>query len=93
YRPYQTILFEITYLILKYITELAYFVIFSVSFGGPTLYKNPFYISPNQEICALEKEKKTAGKYTKKVKAKMRRKMHELLNPIEPNEFADLWND
>ncbi|CAL9205207.1 unnamed protein product, partial [Musa hybrid cultivar] len=92
YRPYQIVLFEITYLVLKYITELAYFI-FGASFRGPTLYENSFYISPNQEICALEKKKKTAGKYTKKVKAKMRRKMHEPLNPLEPNEFADLWND
>ncbi|KAG7953649.1 hypothetical protein I3843_12G119800 [Carya illinoinensis] len=63
--------------------------IFSGSFGGPTLYENPFYISPNQ-IRALEKRKK-AGKYAKKVKAKTRRKMHELSNPLESDEFADMW--
>ncbi|CAD5175707.1 ribosome biogenesis protein BRX1 homolog 1-like [Musa acuminata AAA Group] len=65
--------------------------IFGSSFGGPTFYENPFYISPNQ-IRALEKKKK-AGKYSKKVKAKKRRKMHELSNPLEPDEFADLWKD
>ncbi|URD95172.1 ribosome biogenesis protein BRX1 [Musa troglodytarum] len=64
--------------------------IFGSSFGGPTFYENPFYISPNQ-IRALEKKK--AGKYSKKVKAKTRRKMHELSNPLEPDEFADLWKD
>ncbi|CAA6675485.1 unnamed protein product [Spirodela intermedia] len=65
--------------------------IFGGSFGGPTLYENPFYISPNQ-IRALEKKKK-AGKYATKVKAKTRRKMHELENPLEPDEFADLWRE
>ncbi|PKU85385.1 ribosome biogenesis protein BRX1 homolog 2 isoform X2 [Dendrobium catenatum] len=65
--------------------------IFGGSFGGPTLYSNPLYISPNQ-IRAMEKRKK-AGKYVKKVKAKTRRKMHELENPLEPDEFADLWKE
>lgn len=63
--------------------------IFGGSFGGPTLYENPFYVSPNQ-IRALEKRKK-AGKYAKKVKAKVRRKMHEMENTLEPDEFAELW--
>ncbi|KAG4925983.1 hypothetical protein JHK87_051523 [Glycine soja] len=65
--------------------------IFGGSFGGPTLYENPLYVSPNQ-IRALEKKKK-AGKFAKKVKAKTRRKMHEMSNPLEPDEFADMWKD
>lgn len=65
--------------------------IFGGSFGGPTLYENPFYVSPNQ-IRALQKKQKT-GKYAKKVKAKTRRKMHELSNPLEPDEFADMWKE
>ncbi|KAK9085188.1 hypothetical protein Sjap_025599 [Stephania japonica] len=65
--------------------------IFGGSFGGPTLYENPFYISPNQ-IRAMEKKQK-AGKFVKKVKAKTRRKMHEQLNPLEPDEFSDLWKE
>ncbi|KAJ4886540.1 Ribosomal RNA processing Brix domain protein [Raphanus sativus] len=65
--------------------------IFGGSFGGPTLYENPFYVSPNQ-IRALEKRNK-AGKFAKKIKAKTRRKMHELSNPLEPDEFADMWKD
>ncbi|XP_052178375.1 ribosome biogenesis protein BRX1 homolog 1-like isoform X1 [Diospyros lotus] len=65
--------------------------IFGGSFGGPTLYENPFYVSPNQ-IRALEKRQK-AGKFAKKVKAKTRRKMHELSNPLEPDEFADMWKE
>lgn len=65
--------------------------IFAGSFGGPTLYENPYFISPNQ-IRALDKKKK-AGKFAKKVKAKTRRKMHELSNPLEPDEFADMWKE
>ncbi|XP_050208137.1 ribosome biogenesis protein BRX1 homolog 2-like [Mercurialis annua] len=65
--------------------------IFGGSFGGPTLYENPFYISPNQ-IRAMEKRKK-AGKFEKKVKAKTRRKMHEMSNPLEPDEFAEMWRE
>ncbi|KAG6487124.1 ribosome biogenesis protein BRX1 homolog 1-like [Zingiber officinale] len=65
--------------------------IFGGTFGGPTLYENPYYVSPNQ-IRAMAKRKK-AGKYTKKLKAKMRRKLHEEANPLEPDEFADLWKE
>ncbi|RWR77230.1 Brix domain-containing protein [Cinnamomum micranthum f. kanehirae] len=65
--------------------------IFGGSFGGPTLYVNPFYVSPNQ-IRALEKKKK-GGKYAKKIKAKTKRKLHAAENQLEPNEFADLWKD
>ncbi|KAI3466130.1 hypothetical protein Pfo_022793 [Paulownia fortunei] len=65
--------------------------VFGGSFGGPTLYENPYYVSPNQ-IRSLEKRQK-AGKYAKKVKAKTRRKMHELENPLEIDEFADMWKE
>ncbi|KAI5649307.1 hypothetical protein M9H77_35312 [Catharanthus roseus] len=65
--------------------------IFGGSFGGPTLYENPFYISPNQ-IRSLEKRQK-AGKYAKKVKAKTRRKMHEMANPLEVDELAHMWDE
>lgn len=44
------------------------------------------------QIRALDKKKK-AGKYAKKVKAKTRRKMHELSNQLEPDEFADMWKE
>ncbi|XP_024398120.1 ribosome biogenesis protein BRX1 homolog 1 [Physcomitrium patens] len=64
--------------------------IFSASFGGQTLYENPFYVSPNAER-SLEKRKK-AGKYQKKVKAKQRRKTWESANQLEPSELADVWD-
>ncbi|KAL8140476.1 hypothetical protein V2J09_006497 [Rumex salicifolius] len=43
-------------------------------------------------IRALEKKQK-AVKYVKKVKAKARRKMEELSNNIERDEFADKWEE
>ncbi|XWS10600.1 hypothetical protein CRYUN_Cryun38cG0010300 [Craigia yunnanensis] len=57
--------------------------IFAGSFEGPTLYENPFSVSPNQKV----------GKYAKKVKAKTRRKMHELSNQLEPDKFADVGRE
>ncbi|KAG0577517.1 hypothetical protein KC19_5G162400 [Ceratodon purpureus] len=65
--------------------------IFSGSFGGQTLFENPFYISPNAER-SLDKKKK-AGKYQKKVKAKQRRKTYESVNQLEPSELADVWDE
>lgn len=65
--------------------------IFGESFGGQTLYENPFYVSPNK-IRSMEKKQK-AGRYAKKVKAKTKRKMHELSNPMEVDEFADMWKE
>lgn len=44
------------------------------------------------QIRALEKKKK-AGHYVKKVKAKTRRKMHELDNPLEADEFSEMWKE
>lgn len=44
------------------------------------------------QIRALEKKQK-AGKYAKKIKAKTRRKMHELENPLQVDELAHMWNE
>ncbi|KAF2284982.1 hypothetical protein GH714_034019 [Hevea brasiliensis] len=73
--------------------------IFGGSFGGPTLYEIHYtyhLTSPFRVYCfqirALEKRQK-AGKYATKVKAKKRRKMHEMSNPLEPDEFADMWRE
>ncbi|XP_019153856.1 PREDICTED: ribosome biogenesis protein BRX1 homolog [Ipomoea nil] len=49
--------------------------IFGGSFGGSTLYENPFYVSPNQ-VRSLEKKQK-AGRYAKKVKAKTFKRSEE----------------
>ena len=51
-----------------------------------------FFFNFARQIRALEKRNK-AGKFAKKIKAKRRKKMHELSNPLEPDEFADMWKD
>lgn len=50
------------------------------------------FFLPWPQIRALEKKQK-AGKFAKKVKAKKRRKVHELANQLERDEFADLWKE
>lgn len=65
--------------------------IFSGSFGGQTLFENPFYVSPNAERSQAKRKK--AGKYQKKVKAKQRRKTYEADNQLEPSELADVWDE
>jgi ribosome biogenesis protein BRX1 len=39
------------------------------------------------------REAEKVGKYTKKVKAKVRRKIHEMKNTLEPDEFAIMWKE
>eukprot|EP00897_Mesotaenium_endlicherianum_P006982 jgi/Mesen1/6311/ME000325S05449 len=63
--------------------------VFAGSFGGATLFENPFYVSPNTVRANIKRAK--AGKYASKVKAKQRRKQHQGAFPAEADEFADLW--
>lgn len=49
-------------------------------------------LSSVSQIRALEKKKKS-GKFAQKVKAKTRRRMHEMSNPLEQDEFADMWKE
>ncbi|KAF3581167.1 hypothetical protein DY000_02030496 [Brassica cretica] len=39
------------------------------------------------------RKRNKAENFAKKIKAKARRKMHELSNPLEPDEFANMWKD
>ncbi|PNH10674.1 Ribosome biogenesis protein BRX1 [Tetrabaena socialis] len=54
--------------------------IFSGSFGGPTIYDNPSYTSPNAVRSALKR--KAAGKYDGKVVQRDRRTEHKANNPL-----------
>eukprot|EP00898_Chlorokybus_atmophyticus_P006158 jgi/Chlat1/6543/Chrsp45S06017 len=63
--------------------------VFAGSFGGPTLYENPNYVSPNLTR-AMEK-RANASKYTKRVKAKQRRKQHEVVNRLKPTELDTVF--
>ena len=64
---------------------------FSGSFKGKVLYENPSYVSPN--VIRAEQKKGKSARYTQKVKAKKRRKMHESNNMRAPDEFAELWQE
>ena len=64
-------------------------IIGNLGFGFLNLF---FFFNFARQIRALEKRNK-AGKFAKKIKAKRRKKMHELSNPLEPDEFADMWKD
>ncbi|KAG6544046.1 hypothetical protein Mapa_014569 [Marchantia paleacea] len=65
--------------------------IFSGSFGGQTLYENPFYVSPNI-VRSLDKKKKTM-KYAKKIKAKQRRRTHIGANQVDPDDLAHVFDE
>jgi ribosome biogenesis protein BRX1 len=54
------------------------------------IHRSYFNDSLYHQIRALEKRKK-AGKYAHKVKAKVRRREHEKVHHLEPDEFADIW--
>jgi ribosome biogenesis protein BRX1 len=63
--------------------------IFSGSFGGPVLYENPSYVSPNVVRAALKRKK--AGKYTTKVAARERRRGHRQQNKLPKGALADVF--
>ena len=63
--------------------------IFAGAFGGPTLYDDPTYVSPN--IVRREEKKKDQGKYQRKVEKKADRKAHARMNALKPDELED-WN-
>lgn len=65
--------------------------IFNGSFGGQMIYENPFYVSPN--LVRSQEKRAKAGKYVKKVKAKQRRKTHVMMNQLEPDQLAGVWNE
>ncbi len=63
--------------------------VFSGSFGGPVLYENTTYVSPNVIRAALKRQK--AGKYNTKVTSRARRREHVAKNPLPKDEFADTF--
>ncbi|CAL5227475.1 g10452 [Coccomyxa viridis] len=65
--------------------------IFAGSFGGPVLYENPAYVSPNKIRAAVKKQ--NAGKYATKVKARSKRKQHVAANPAPRDELAGVFRN
>jgi len=64
---------------------------FAGSFGGAVLYENPEYISPN--AIRADQKKKASSKYGGKVKAKARRKVHEIEHAMQRGEFDGIWDE
>lgn len=62
---------------------------FSGSFGGPVIYDNPTYVSPNAVRAALKK--KAQGKYVAKVASRQNRKAHIAANPLPKNALGDVF--
>ena len=65
--------------------------IFAGAFGGPTLYDDPTYVSPN--VVRREEKKKDQGKYQRKVEKKAERKAHARMNALKPDELDGWLND
>lgn len=63
--------------------------IFGGSFGGPVLFDNPHFVSPNR-IRALLK-KREASKYGAKVSAKSQRRTHEQQHQLPKDDLADVF--
>lgn len=63
--------------------------IFAGSFGGPGLYENPVYTSPNAVRAAMKRQQ--GGKYSVKVQAKQRRKEHVQKNPMPRDALEDTF--
>ena len=62
--------------------------IFAGAFGGPTLYDDPTYVSPN--VQRREEKKKDQGKYQRKIQKKAERKAHARMNALKPGRTGRL---
>ena len=59
------------------------------SFGGPVIYDNPTYVSPNAVRAALRR--RAQGKYAGKVAQREGRKAHLAANPAPRDPLADVF--
>lgn len=65
--------------------------IFSGSFGGPVVYDNPAYVSPNLIRSALRRRSEL--KYAAKVESRRLRKSHVAKNPLPPPPLGDVFKE
>lgn len=63
--------------------------IFSGSFGGPIIYDNPEYVSPNAIRAALKKS--TQSKYANKVDSRSKRKVYKSTHKVPRAPLADVF--
>jgi ribosome biogenesis protein BRX1 len=64
-------------------------LIMSGGFGGPIVYSNPGYVSPNAIRAALKKKAQT--KYVSKVNSRQQRKEHKESNTLPLDELNDVF--
>eukprot|EP00736_Rhodelphis_marinus_P008035 Rmarinus@m.19483 len=65
--------------------------IFGGSFGGPTLYENPNYASPNQLRLAVRQEK--AGRFKQRVRKIRKREEYLQKHALQEDELADTFKE
>jgi ribosome biogenesis protein BRX1 len=63
--------------------------VFSGSFGGPTLYQNPKYVSPN--LARAERKMAHGNKYAHRVREEEARKAKKARNVIPKGPLTDLF--
>eukprot|EP00456_Euglypha_rotunda_P048389 TRINITY_DN3879_c0_g1_i11.p1 TRINITY_DN3879_c0_g1~~TRINITY_DN3879_c0_g1_i11.p1 ORF type:complete len:212 (-),score=36.09 TRINITY_DN3879_c0_g1_i11:308-943(-) len=63
--------------------------IFGGSFGGPTLWENPSYESPNRARSFLKKRKQ--GRFVQREQSKKKREEHKEESQPPPDEIADVF--
>ena len=63
--------------------------IFAGAFGGPVIYDNPTYVSPNTIRAALKKQ--SQGKYADKISSRQQRKSHKAENKVPRSELSDVF--
>lgn len=62
---------------------------FAGSFGGPVIYENPGYVSPNTIRAMLKRQQQ--GKYVSKVQSREGRKAHVAAHPLPRDELGDVF--
>lgn len=64
-------------------------LIFSGAFGGPVIWENPGYVSPNDLRAASKRQE--ASKYSNKVAKRAARRVHKAENAIPKGDLDDLF--
>ncbi|KAL4420930.1 hypothetical protein ABPG77_001413 [Micractinium sp. CCAP 211/92] len=62
---------------------------FAGSFGGPVIYENAEYVSPNTIRSMLKRRQQ--GKYVSKVQSRQERKQHVAANPLPKDALGDVF--
>ncbi|GJP74128.1 hypothetical protein CLOP_g4760 [Closterium sp. NIES-67] len=64
--------------------------VFSGTFGGPTLYENPHYISPNK--VRVNEKRKRGEEYREKVQERHSRETYKVVNALPVEDLAHVWD-